>query len=206
VVRNHRQRSNMRASKQYIADAATMRATGIVALLAIGTIHFVQIVPTLQETPLLGLGYLALIIASVTVAAWLIIANDARAWAAAGLLSAAVLVGYAFTRLVGTVFDNQDVGNWACALGLASLFIEAALVSISGYAIASLHSELRLENATRDRHEQAIWKRSEPRAVTLSGIAAESPMITTRPSESRSFISDLHAVRHVANRQEQTTQ
>jgi hypothetical protein len=95
-----------------------------------------QIVPTIEQTPLLGVGYVALIAASVVVAAWLAVANDARAWAAAGLLSAAVLVGYAFTRVVGTPFDNQDVGNWSCMLGLASIFVEGSLVAVSGSALA----------------------------------------------------------------------
>ena len=131
-----RLRVNERESKQYTADAATVRTTAVVALLAIGTIHFLQIVPTVQETPVLGLAYVALIAASVIVAAWLVLANDSRAWAAAGLISAAVLVGYAFTRLVGTSFDNQDVGNWACTLGLASIFVEAALLVLSGAALA----------------------------------------------------------------------
>ena len=53
-----------------------------------------------------------------------------------GLLSAAVLVGYAFTRLVGTTFDNQDVGNWSCMLGLASIFVEGSLLALSGSALA----------------------------------------------------------------------
>jgi hypothetical protein len=135
-VKSYLQRADTRESSHYVADPSTLRATGVVALLAIGTIHFLQIVPTFQATPLLGLAYLALIVASVIVAAWLVVANDARAWAAAGLISAAVLVGYAFTRLVGTTFDNQDVGNWACTLGLASIFVETALFGLSGAALA----------------------------------------------------------------------
>ena len=91
----NRPRVNERESKQYAADPAMLRAIGVVALLAIGTIHFLQIVPTVQETPLLGVAYVGLIGASVIIAAWLAVANDARAWAAAGLISAAVLVGYA---------------------------------------------------------------------------------------------------------------
>jgi hypothetical protein len=135
VTTNHSQRVSTGESKRYDADPAILRATGVVALLGIGVIHFVQIVPTVQETPLLGLGYAALIAASVAVAAWLVVANDVRAWAAAGLLSVAVLLGYVFTRLVGTTFDNQDVGNWACMLGLASIFVELSLVALSGSAV-----------------------------------------------------------------------
>jgi hypothetical protein len=140
VSRIHLQPVHMRESQHAVADPAILRAIGVVALLAIGTIHFLQIVPTVQQTPLLGLGYVALIAASVVVAGWLTVTNDARAWAAAGILSVAVLVGYAFTRLVGTTFDNQDVGNWACTLGLASIFVEAALLVLSGSALALEHA------------------------------------------------------------------
>jgi hypothetical protein len=136
VTSSHLQRANLRESNHFVADPAILRATGVVALLAIGTIHFLQIVPTLQQTPLLGLGYVVLIAASAIVAAWLVVANDVRAWAGAGLLSVAVLVGYAFTRLVGTPFDNQDVGNWSCMLGLASIFVEVSLLAVSGSALA----------------------------------------------------------------------
>jgi len=129
-------RMNTRESTQRIADPTVLRATGLVALLAIGAIHFLQIIPTVEQTPLLGVGYIGLIAASVVVAAWLVVTNDMRAWVAAGLLSAAVLVGYAFTRLVGTAFDSQDVGNWSCMLGLASIFVEVSLLFVSGAAVA----------------------------------------------------------------------
>jgi prolipoprotein diacylglyceryltransferase len=118
----------MRDANQYGVDATALRPTGVVALLGIGAIHFLQIVDTFQSTPLLGLAYAALIAACV---------------AAAGLISVAVIIGYAFTRLVGTTFDNQDVGNWSCMLGLASLFVEAALLAISGFAMALVHTDIK---------------------------------------------------------------
>jgi hypothetical protein len=136
VSQHHLRGANQRESNEFVADPTVLRSTGVVALLAIGAIHFLQIVPTIEQTPLLGAGYVALIAASIVVAAWLAVANDARAWAAAGLLSAAVLAGYAFTRLVGTTFDNQDVGNWSCTLGLASIFVEGSLLAVSGSALA----------------------------------------------------------------------
>ena len=157
-MRSYSPRADMRESNHYVADPSTLRATGVVALLAIGTIHFLQIVPTFQETPLLGLAYLALIAASVIVAAWLVVANDARAWAAAGLISAAVLVGYAFTRLVGTTFDNQDVGNWSCMLGLASLFVEAALLALSGYATTLVHANVKDAEPTIQLERELVFE------------------------------------------------
>src|SRR5438132_170046 len=98
----------MREVSQQAVDAAILRATGVVALLGIGAIHFLQIVDTFRQTPLLGFAYVLLIAASIAVAAWLVVRDDVQAWAAAGLISVSVLVGYAFTRVVCTTFDNQD--------------------------------------------------------------------------------------------------
>ena len=69
----------MRETNEYAVDAAALRATGVVALLGIGAIHFLQIVDTFQSTPLLGLAYGALIAACVVVAAWLLVRGDVRA-------------------------------------------------------------------------------------------------------------------------------
>jgi hypothetical protein len=183
-----------------INNDAALRAIGVVALLAIGTIHFLQIVETFQSTPLLGLAYVALIVASVIIASWLLVEDTGRVWAAAGLLSLAVIIGYAFTRLASSPLDDQDVRNWACALGLASLFIEAALFGISTLAIAhasrSATSEPRI--ALADQREKATWGQGELAAFTVTNTASESRAITTRPPDPLSFLSDLNSVRHVA--------
>jgi hypothetical protein len=173
-----------------------LRATAVVALLAIGAIHFLQIVDTLRATPLLGIAYVGLIGATIALAAWLLVANDPRAWVGAGLLSIAVIAGYGFTRMIGTTFDPEDVGNWACMLGLASLFVEASLVAISTYAIASAHAELRFESAIADRRAQATWEQGELVPVSVRNDGPEIRAITTRSPDPRSFISDLDAVRH----------
>jgi hypothetical protein len=157
----------MRASRQFVAEPTILRATGVVALLAIGTIHFLQIVPTVQQTPMLGLGYIALIAAAVMVAAWLVVADDRRAWVAAGLLSAAVLVGYAFTRLVGTTFDNQDVGNWSCMLGLASIFVEVSLLAMSGSAVAL--TKVKVSEPSIDIHSKFARVTQYERRSTNAG-------------------------------------
>jgi hypothetical protein len=108
-----------------------LRATAVIALLAIGAIHFLQIVPTWEATPLLGVAFLALIAAAVATAAGLATANDHRAWIASALVGGAAIGGYAFTRVVGTPLDRQDVGNWSCMLGLAALFVETAVLALS---------------------------------------------------------------------------
>jgi len=109
-----------------VVKHAIMRATGIVMLLGIAVIHFVQLVPTLQETPLLGIAYVMLIIAAVAVGAHLVrgATSSIHLWLPVAGLGMAVIGGYAFTRMFSTPLDNQDVGNWACTLGMAALFSE----------------------------------------------------------------------------------
>jgi hypothetical protein len=119
---------------------AVFRAVGVVSLLAIGAIHFLQIVPTTESTPLLGMSFLLLIAASLVVAARLAIRGDQRTWLASALVCVAAVGGYLFTRSFSTPLDNQDAGNWSCMLGLAALFVETTLLAFSAYATGSLGS------------------------------------------------------------------
>ncbi len=116
------------------ANDAVLRATGVVSLLAIGAIHFLQIVPTTESTPLLGVSFLFLIAASLAVAARLATRSDERTWIASAVVCAAAIGGYLFTRTFSTPLDNQDAGNWSCMLGLAALFVETTLLAFSAYA------------------------------------------------------------------------
>jgi hypothetical protein len=124
------------------ANDAVLRATGVVSLLAIGAIHFLQIVPTTESTPLLGVSFLFLIAACLAVAARLATRGDHRTWTASAVVCAAAIGGYVFTRTFSTPLDNQDAGNWSCMLGLAALFVETTLLGCSVYA-ALVHRALR---------------------------------------------------------------
>jgi hypothetical protein len=114
-----------------------LRGAAVVILLGIAVMHFAQIVVTFQGTPLLGGAYLVLIAACVAAAGLLATSGDRRAWTSAGVIGVAAIAGYLVTRIMSTPLDNQDVGNWSCMLGLAALFVEAALVAFSGYAVAA---------------------------------------------------------------------
>ena len=118
--------------------AAILRATGIVLLMSLAVIHVVQLVPTLQQTPLLGVGYLFVIAAAVVVGARLVKGHQSavQLWLPVAALGVAVFVGYAFTRILSTPLDNQDVGNWACTLGMAALFVEGLMVAVCAYAMS----------------------------------------------------------------------
>ena len=77
-------------------------------------------------------------VGTVVVAARLVKGHDSavQLWLPVAALGVAVFVGYAFTRMLSTPLDNQDVGNWACMLGLAALFVEGLLVAVAAYAIS----------------------------------------------------------------------
>ena len=115
-------------------NEAILRATGILMFVAIGAIHFLQIVPTTENTPLLGVGFLALIAGCLIVALGLLRRANRLVWLAGAAVSLAAIGGYLFTRIFNTPIDNQDVGNWSCMLGMAALFVETILLALSLYA------------------------------------------------------------------------
>jgi hypothetical protein len=140
ILESHRdlhQRPELAPQPSSVPSDTMLRTIGALILLGIGAMHFLQIVTTFQETPLLGWAYLLLIAACLVVAGSLVTRGDKRTWAVAGIVSAAAIGGYIFTRLMSTPLDNQDVGNWSCMLGLAALFVETSLLVTSLYALAA---------------------------------------------------------------------
>jgi hypothetical protein len=146
-----------------------MRATGILALMGIAVIHLVQLVPTFQATPLLGAAFLILIAAALAVGARLIRSklSHAQLWLPVTALGMAAIGGYVFTRVLSTPLDNQDVGNWACMLGIAALFVEGMLVALSAYAISLAPKHLAATTGAETTHSDV----SEP-ARTLVRVHA----------------------------------
>lgn len=114
------------------------RAAAIVGLGAVALIHLLELQGKYDETKYLGIGYGLLIIACVIAGAMLLHKNDLKGWILGGGASLATLVGYAATRTVGLPQSNGDIGNWLEPIGLASIFIEALVVAISFYALASM--------------------------------------------------------------------
>jgi hypothetical protein len=140
-----------------VITSAILRATGIVLLMSLAVIHIVQLVPTFQQMPALGVAYVLLIAAAVVVGARLVKGHESaiQLWLPVAALGVAVFIGYAFTRMLSTPLDNQDVGNWACTLGLAALFVEGLMVALAAYAISlreavSPHS-LAIRNGNNSR-------------------------------------------------------
>ncbi len=141
LSRDHATDPTARASVDPTSHAVThamLRGIGIVTLLGIAVIHVVQLVPTFERMPLLGIAYLMLIIGAVAVVAHLVrgAASSTVLWLPVAGLGMAVIGGYVFTRIFKTPLDNQDVGNWSCTLGMAALFVEGSLVAMAAYAIS----------------------------------------------------------------------
>jgi FtsH-binding integral membrane protein len=144
VLSRNYERSDTRPSAapdhatSHAITSAILRATGIVLLMSLAVIHIVQLVPTFQQTPLLGLAYVSLITATVVVGARLVKGHPSavQLWLPVAALGVGAFVGYAFTRTLSTPLDHQDVGNWACTLGMAALFVEGLMVSVATYAIS----------------------------------------------------------------------
>jgi hypothetical protein len=121
----------------------TLRALGFGGMLGIALIHLLDVIGKIKETPYLRVMYIALMVASVAVAFYLLHTGSTRAWAAAGLLAAATLTGFILSRTTGLPHASDDIGNWTEGLGLASMFVEAAVIVLAGYAWALARRERR---------------------------------------------------------------
>jgi hypothetical protein len=121
----------------------TLRALGFVGMLAIALIHLLDVIGKIKETPYIGVMYIALMIASVAVALYLLHTGSSPAWGAAGLLAALTLAGFILSRTIGLPKSDEDIGNWTEGLGLASMFVEGAVIVLSAYALALARRERR---------------------------------------------------------------
>jgi hypothetical protein len=115
------------------------RGVGAAGLLGVGLIHLLDVVDKFDEAAYLGVLYLALIAACLVAARHLILVGDRRSWLLAGGLAGATFAAYAVSRTIGLPASSDDIGNWAEPLGLASLFVEGAVVLLSAEVLARFH-------------------------------------------------------------------
>ena len=112
------------------------RAVASIGLVGIGLIHILDLPGKLEETPYLGVAYIALIVGTLVGAAWLAMRDDRRAWMLGAVLALATLAGYVINRTVGMPNATEDIGNWLEPLGLASLFVETLVALVTILALA----------------------------------------------------------------------
>jgi hypothetical protein len=115
-----------------------VRAVGILGLAAVAVVHLVQVSDTFDESSSLAVAFILLSVACLGLAVQLLRSATTAVWLAVAAINAAILLGYVFTRVSSTWFDDGDVGNWSETLGVASIVIEGLLVLLSVYAIVEL--------------------------------------------------------------------
>jgi hypothetical protein len=112
-----------------------LRPVAVIGLLGIALIHFLDIFGTFAETAYLGVAYLALIGACVVATGMLMGGSARRGWRLAVAASGATLAGYVLSRTIGLPAATGNIGNWTEPLGLASMFVEGAVVAMGAYAL-----------------------------------------------------------------------
>ena len=115
------------------------RVLGAVGLLSIGLIHLLDVVGKFAETPYLAWMYVGAIAASIGLAGWLVARGSSPVvWATTGGLALSILTGFVLSRTTGLPNSTGDIGNWSEGLGLASMFVEGAVVVLSAWALVVL--------------------------------------------------------------------
>jgi hypothetical protein len=107
------------------------RLLAVVGLAGIAVIHVLDAPDTFDGAKYIFWLYIAIIAGAIPFSLLLLQWSSRLAWVGAALLAAGPLVGYLLTRSVGLPGDNGDIGNWLDSLGLASMFVEVAVLSLS---------------------------------------------------------------------------
>jgi hypothetical protein len=137
------------------------RAVAVAALGGVALIHLMDLPAKFDETPYMAWMYIALIAGCVCLAGALWRSTDSRVWAAAVALPVSVLVGFTLSRTTGLPQANGDIGNWTESLGLASLFVEGALVALAGSVLLA-----RMTERSQAELLQHGFERAHPASAT----------------------------------------
>jgi hypothetical protein len=107
------------------------RLLAVVGLAGIAVIHILDAPGTFEGVKYIFWLYIAIIVGAIPFSLLLLQWSSRLAWVGPALLAAGPLVGYLLTRSVGLPGDSADIGNWLDSLGLASMFVESAVLSLS---------------------------------------------------------------------------
>jgi hypothetical protein len=121
------------------APAATMapvseqaaRLLAVFGMAGIAVIHVLDAPGTFEGVKYIFWLYIAIIAGAIPFSLLLLQWPSRRAWVGPALLAAGPLVGYLLTRSIGLPGDSEDIGNWLDPLGMASMFVEVAVLSLS---------------------------------------------------------------------------
>ena len=120
-----------------IVRGAIARTLAVVGLAGVALIHLLDAHDTFVASAYKGWLYVGLIVGCLWAASVLARRSDPRAWLGTLLLSLGAIVAFVFSRTVGLPSGADDIGNWWEPLGLASLFVEGALVVLAGAILSA---------------------------------------------------------------------
>jgi hypothetical protein len=153
----------LQVEKHDLASAvreAIVRGAAIVGLTGIALIHVLDAHDTFVSTPYKGWLYVGLIAGCLGTAGLLIREGDRRAWLAALLLPLGAMTAFVYSRTVGLPGGADDIGNWWEPLGLASLFVEGAVVALAAHVLVA--------NAPAPMRKNASHVRDSPQTAQLA--------------------------------------
>jgi hypothetical protein len=121
------QRYRLEAANPASLDVRPLMALGVAG---VGLIHVLDFPNQVRTVPWLAVTYVPVIVASVIVAAGLVV-RPAPYRLAAVVVALMPAAAFVVSRTVGLPGDAVDRGNWGDPLGLASLFVEIAVVALA---------------------------------------------------------------------------
>jgi len=98
------------------------------AALVAAAAHVPVIAPHLEQAAYMGVLFIVLTAACLTLTGTALVQDSSRVYALATLTCGLALVGYAATRLVAFPMLAEDVGNWLEPLGIVASCAEAVVV------------------------------------------------------------------------------
>jgi hypothetical protein len=111
------------------------RAVGIVGLISIALIHFLDAFSAYDESKFVFVLYILLMIVTL-IASGILLRTDSRlTWMLAGVTAGLTMIGFILTRTTGLPGFPDNVGNWLEPLGLASLWVEGLVLVLSVYEV-----------------------------------------------------------------------
>jgi hypothetical protein len=110
---------------------ATARLLAVLGIAGIAVVHILDAAGTYADTRYIFWLYMAIIVGAVPISLALLHWRSPLVWFGPLALALGPFVGYVLSRSVGLPSDSGDIGNWLETLGIASLFIEASVFSLS---------------------------------------------------------------------------
>jgi hypothetical protein len=107
------------------------RLLAILGMAGIAVIHILDAPGTFEGVKYIFWLYIAIIVGAIPFSILLLQWPSRLAWIGPALLAAGPLIGFLLTRSIGLPGDSDDIGNWLESLGLASMFVEVAVLSLS---------------------------------------------------------------------------